>query len=247
MNRKVFILCSALALVASGAGAADLPLPILKAPAQVGYPTGRGCYAGLGAAAEVAKASVNSVDTGGTSLYGAGAAIDVAFGCSFSIIGTWAAIEGDASYTNLGGTQLCAAGVACTIGKTWGFSQGVLVGFPWTNIMGYLPGLGSWFGSGPPALPGGVTATSSKPYIGAWLHEDDVSASINLTAGRAWQLTPSIGIGAINWIACDTCTAKGLVLDTRIEYEFNNSSFGVGLGGAATRGSAVITKAIFKY
>ena len=73
---------------------------------------------------------------------------------------------------------------------------------------------------------------------------------IGLANGRAWQLTPSIGIGAINWIACATCTAGGLVLDTRIEYEFNNSSIGVGGGGllgGASKGSAVITKAIFKY
>lgn len=247
MLRRCTLTAALAALLSTAALAADLP--VLKAPVYTGYPSSRGCYAGLGAAAEVAKASVTGIDTG-ASLYTAGAAIDVAVGCAFLIGGTWAAVEVDATYMNLGGNTVCAV-TNCAIGSTWGFSQGVLFGFPWTDVMGYLPSFGGLFGgSASVPLPPGITSTSSRPYIGAWLHENDVSASFGLMNARAWQLTPSIGLGAIHNIACGTCVTKNLVLDTRVEYEFNDSSFAFGPAGAgvtATRGSAVITKAIFKY
>ena len=222
-----------LALLASTSIASAADLPLLKAAPAAGYPSGRGCYAGLGAAAEVSRATTNAgvIDT--TGLYAADAAIDVAFGCQFNMIGTWAALEADITKTNIG---------------TWGFSQGVLVGFPWTNVINFLPNISSWFGGNPSVpLPGGVTSTTSKPYLGAWLHEDDDSVLVGLGRGRAWLITPSIGLGAIHNVDCPACTTGRLVLDTRLEVEFNDSSLHIGPALPLDKTTTLLTKAIFKY
>jgi len=154
----------------------------------------------------------------------------------------WMALELGVNYTNLGATQTCAPGVACSIGASWGFEEGVLFGFPVTTVLALLPNLGNIFPALPP-LPNGVTATGSHPYIGAFLHQDDDSAAVGAARGQAWQLTPAVGVGMINqW-------TNGLVVDTRVEYEFANSSFSFGPAGglAANKGATVLGHVIFKY
>src|ERR1700674_3830738 len=115
MKRIPKIIAAALGLLAGEAYAADLPL---KAQQQ-GYPyTGSGWYAGLGAMSEVANSTVSS-PFAGTSLYSAGAALEGVVGYQWGLGYNWIAAEGAVNYTNLGGTQQCAPGVMCSIGKTW--------------------------------------------------------------------------------------------------------------------------------
>jgi hypothetical protein len=67
--------------------------------------------------------------------------------------------------------------------------------------------------------------------------------SIRTSFKSSWQLTPAIGVGMINqWTG-------GLVVDTRVEYEFPNSSFTFGPFGAlaANKGATVLGHVVFKY
>ena len=241
MKRLLQILAAALGLLAGPAYAADMPT---KAP-PFGYPavTSSGPYFGLGGEAEVANSSVAS-SAFGSSLYSAGAALEAVVGYQFRFRGDWVALEAGATYTNLGNTATCAPGVTCGVGSTWGFNQGILVGFPWTYVFSYLPNLTAIFGTSPAVpLPAGVAPTSGAPYVSLMVHEKDVSAAIAGNAGSAWQVSPAIGLGTVNFLP------NGLVLDTRVEYSFANSSFAFGPNAAAiaNKGSSVMAHAIFKF
>ena len=244
--KRILRILAALGILVGPAYAADVnaqTLPTKAAP--LGYPavTGSGFYFGLGAEAEVANSSVAS-STFGSSLYSAGASIEMVTGYQFKFRGDWVALEAGATYTNLGNTATCAPGVSCGVGSTWGFNQGVLVGFPWTYVFSYLPNLTAIFGTSPAVpLPAGVAPTSGAPYVSLMVHEKDVSASIAGNAGSAWQVSPAIGLGTINFLP------NGLVLDTRLEYSFANSSFSFGPNAAsvANKGSSMMAHAIFKF
>lgn len=219
------------------------PAPVYKAPSYAGYPTGSGFYGGIGAEADVANSSV-----AGTSLYSAGAAVDLVVGYQFRLGGNWAAIEAGVTYSGLSGSQVCSIGTAtCSIASNWAFSQGVLFGFPWTNVLAYLPNLTAIFGTSPLPAPAGAPAPTGPalPYIGLFVDEAQSSATIaSLTggaSGTAWQLTPALALGTINMLP------NGVVGDYRLKYEFANSSFNLAGGGVATRGSALTAQALFKF
>jgi hypothetical protein len=242
MRKLLVASVSALALVSGAAHAADMAL---KAPLLVGYPyAGSGFYVGIGAQAEVASATVSSIDVG-TSLYSAGAALTgtVGYQGTFGRSANWYAVENIVSWTNIGGTVTCAT-TNCSIGSTFGVEQRFKFGFPIATVLSFLPNWQGIFPSLPP-LPNGIVSTSSHPYISAGLHEDDVSASLGLMTGRAWQVTPAIGMGMINqW-------TNGLVVDVGAEYSFKNTAFNLGgpqVGiGAANQGSAFRTYVSFLY
>lgn len=222
--------------------AADLPL-LKAAPGAIGYPSAAGWYGGIGGEATVANSSV-----AGTSLYSAGASFLAVGGYQFRVAGTWAAVEVSAGYQNLGGSQVCSTlPGTCSIGSNWSFSEGIIFGFPWTQVFSYLPALSSIFGTNPVLpLPTGVTPTSSLPYVGGFLDEAQSNATLAAltgnSTGSAWQLTPAIAIGTLNALP------NGVVLDTRLKYEFANSSFAVNPGGiTANRGSALKAQALFKF
>lgn len=242
---KLMLTAAALLIALAGnAWAADQNLPINKAPA--GYPyNSSGWYVGLGALAEVARANIDSIDTGPTSLYSAGAALTGTVGWQGRLgsSGNWWAAENIVSWTNIGGTVTCTAGVPCSVNSTFGVEQRVMFGFPVTQILSFLPNWGSVFPALPP-LPNGVVTTSSHPYLMASVHEDDVSGSFGLMTGRAWQIRPGIGMGMINqW-------TNGFVVDVWAEYLFRNSAFTLGPTAGiaqANEGSKALTGVSFKY
>jgi hypothetical protein len=242
---KRTLVAAALLALAGNAWASDLPIP-KKAPAWVGYPyTQSGVYVGLGALGEVASAKITGADIG-TSLYSAGAALSGTIGYQGQLFGgsNWWAAENIVSWTNIGGTVTCAVGVPCSIGSQFGVEQRLLFGFPIMAMLSVLPNWGSLFPALPP-LPNGVVSTSSHPYVMAGLHEDDVSAAFGLMTGRAWQITPAVGVGMLNqW-------TNGLVIDTWVEHSFGNTSFGLGPSGlglaSANQGSKTIAGVTVKY
>jgi hypothetical protein len=249
MKRLLKILAAVLGLAAGEAYAADLaaqtPAPVfVKAPATPGYPyQGSGIYFGVGAIGEVANASI-AAQGAGTNLYSAGAALEGVIGYQWALGSTnWMALEASASYTNLGNTQVCAAGVSCTVSNNWGFEQRVLFGFPITAVLAVLPNLNNIFPT-LPTPPAGTVTTGNHPYLMAGIHEDDTSATYGLGIGQAWTVRPAIGIGILSqW-------TQGLVVDVRAEYSFANSSFGIGPGGAmanVNQGSKTLTAITFKY
>jgi len=241
MLRSCLLVSTALALSLTAVVAADLPV---KAPVYTGYPTGSGWYGGIGAEAVVSNASI-----AGTGLYDAGASILIAGGYQFRIGGNWAAIEASAAYQNVTGSTVCLAGsAACSITSNWSLSQGVIFGFPWTQAFAYLPALSALFGTNPNVpLPAGVVPTSSVPYAGVFLDEAQSNAVLaaltGVGTGNQWQLTPALALGMKNWLP------NGVVADTRLKYEFANSSYNLSgpNGGVANRGSSLRASITFLY
>jgi hypothetical protein len=241
MRKLLFASVSALALLSGAAHAADMAL---KTP-FMGYPYGgSGFYVGIGTQGEVASANVSG-SSAGTNLYSAGAALTGTIGYqgTFGRSANWYAVENVIAWTNVGGTVTCAA-TNCSIGSTFGVEQRVKFGFPISTVLALLPNWGNLFPALPP-LPNGVVSTSSHPYLMVGLHEDDVSASLGLMTGRAWQVTPAVGMGMINqW-------TNGLVVDTGAEFSFKNTSFNLGTPqvgiGSANQGSAARAYVSFLY
>lgn len=228
-------------LSAAPSRAADLPV---KAPPSVlsGYPySASGFYAGIGAVAGVLSSNVGDA-TNGTSLYSAGAALDITAGYQFLAAGTWFAVEGSIQYTNMGGAVACGVATSCSVTSRWGFEQRALVGFPIQTVLNVMPNLGNFFPA-LPALPGGVNAMSatSHPYIFAGLREDDVSAIIGLAQASVWKIQPVAGIGLRQqW-------TNGLVVDTSAGCTFANTGLALGGGASATFGRDCRAKISFLY
>lgn len=241
---KRFLLATTmLAGLLAQAIAADLPAkapPLL--PATPGYPyTGSGLYAGIGVVGDVANSSV-----AGTGMFAAGAGLDLTAGYQWGLGTNWFAAEASVQYTNLGASALTNVnGVATAIAAKWGFEERVLWGFPLTNVLAVLPNLSTVFPA-LPALPGDVVpiSTTSHPYLYVGLREDDVSASLALAQGQAWQVQPVLGAGLRQqW-------TQGLVVDTSAGCSFANTGFTVGpsgLGTGANLGSTCRAAVRFLY
>lgn len=210
------ILAITATLLALGAAhAADMPV---KAPPITGYPyTSNGFYFGIGALGDAASSSV-----GGAGVITAGAAVDVAIGYQWKGGLDFVALEARGSYANLGSSTACpVAGMAnCTVGNAWGLEQRVKFGFPVTAITNTV-NLGSLFPAVPP-LPTGASNVTAHPYLSAGVVENDVSASIGLPSGKAWQVQPTVGAGVM------TQWSQGLVADTFVECSFPNTGFNIG-------------------
>lgn len=218
-----FLYAAALAtLTFTSALAADLPIkaPRLTAP---GFPyNGSGFYAGLGAVGAVLSADVGA-NTGGSSIFSAGAAVDLTIGYQFTTTNNWYAIEASAQYANVGGSVACPGDV-CSISSKWGFEQRALIGFPISQVLSVLPNLGTVF-PGLPPLPGDVNAstTNTHPYIFAGIREDDVSAAFGIARAQTWKIQPVVGLGLRQqW-------TNGLVADTSVGCTFADT--GIQLGG----------------
>ena len=210
------------ALAFSSALAADLPVKV-RPNVLAGFPyNGSGFYAGLGAVGAVLSADVGA-NTGGSSIFSAGAAVDLTAGYQFTTGTNWYAFEASAQYTNMGGSVACP-GDSCSVSSKWGFEQRGLIGFPIQQVLSVLPNLGTLF-PGLPPLPGGVNAstTNTHPYIFAGIREDDVSAAFGIARAQTWKIQPVVGLGLRSqW-------TNGLVADTSVGCTFADT--GLQLGG----------------
>lgn len=218
-----FLAAAAFAVLGfTSALAADLPVKV-RPNVLAGFPyQGSGFYVGLGAVGAVLSADVGG-DTGGSSIFSAGAAIDITAGYQFTSTNNWYAFEASAQYTNMGGSVACPAD-ACSVSSKWGFEQRALIGFPIQQVLSVLPNLGTVF-PGLPPLPGGVNAstTNTHPYIFAGIREDDRSAAFGLARAQVWTIQPVVGLGLRQqW-------TNGLVADTSVGCTFADT--GLQLGG----------------
>lgn len=230
---RTFLVLSAAVLGLTAAQAADLPVKAPVPNVLMGYPyQGSGLFGGIGVVGAVLSADVGNAGNG-TSLFSAGAALDLTFGYQWAMGGNWYALEGSAQYTNMGGSVACGPSVNCSVTSRWGFEQRAVIGFPINLVLSVLPDLGNFFPA-LPALPGGVkvASTTSHPYVFAGLREDDVSASIGAAFAQAWKVQPLVGIGMRQqW-------TQGLVVDTSASCTFANTGIAIGgtLGGSASFG-----------
>ena len=208
------------------ARAADVPTKAPPAVAFTGYPyNSDGFYGGIGAVGEILSADLGSA-AGTSSVYSTGAALDVTFGYQWAFRSTWMAIEASAQYVGLGGSVSCVGG-PCAVSSTWGFEQRGLVGFPIDLIAGLLPNFGAIFPA-LPALPAGVTVTTSHPYVYMGLREDDISATYLLASAKVWKVQPVFGLGIRSqWKA-------GLVVDTSAGCTIANAGFTLDVPTGAT-------------
>lgn len=220
MKRLLLIAALAASALLSPALAADLPIKAPKILAA-GYPyQGSGFYAGIGAVGAVLSADVGA-NTGGSSIFSAGAAIDLTAGYQFTTGTNWYAFEASAQYTNMGGSVACGVN-ACSVSSKWGFEQRGLIGFPIQQVLSVLPNFGTLF-PGLPPLPNGVTTTSSHPYVFVGIREDDRSAMFALAQAQVWTIQPVVGMGLRSqW-------TNGLVADTSVGCTFADT--GLQLGG----------------
>ncbi len=244
MNRLKLLLLTLMVLLPVSAVAADLPAKkaaVIATPS--GYQTASGFWWGLGAENDIANATVASQGAG-TNLYADGAGLVGVIGANFKLPGVdWASWEAGFTYLSLGSTQTCAGGVSCSLTSNWDLETGISVSFPWTTPLSLFPSWANFFGGNPSTLlPPNVAITSSLPYIGAWVHADDVSSTVGAVRGSDWQFTPSGGIGLKNFIA-----GNGGVLDLRVEVEVPNSSFSIGPQATAKKGLTTLFKAVYEY
>lgn len=225
MKRPSLLLALSIAaasLLGAPAIGADLPV---KAPRLLaaGFPyQGSGFYAGIGAVGAVLSADVGA-NTGGSSVFSAGAAIDLTAGYQITTGNNWYAFEASAQYTNMGGAVACGT-VNCSVSTKWGFEQRALIGFPIQQVLSVLPNLSAAF-PGLPPLPGGVNAstTNTHPYVFVGIREDDRSAIFALQSAQVWTIQPVAGLGIRQqW-------TNGLVADTSVGCTFTDT--GLQLGG----------------
>ena len=245
MRRTMLLAGLALALMPAVAGAADLPVPVLKAPAAVpGYPyAGAGLIFGLGTEGAVANATA-AAPGASTSLYAAGADINFNIGYQGTLGGgsNWWVGDVKVAYQNLGGTEVCGiGGTICSVNSKFDVEERFLIGFPVSTVLAILPAFGNIFPA-LPAQPAGVVTNASHPYVGVGLHESPVSGSVGGIGGKSVAFQPAMIVGMKNqWTA-------GLVVNTWAEYSFANTSFSLGNGiGSANQGATARVGVSFEY
>jgi len=246
MLRRSFFTAAFAALLSTTALAADLP--VLKKAVAPGYPyNGSGLIFGIGTELGVTNASIADPNAG-TSLYAAGADLNINFGWQGTIFGgsNWFVTDVKLAYQNLGGTQLCGInGATCGVSSRFDVEERLLVGFPIMAILSVLPSWGNLFPTLPTPPPGTIT-TNSHPYLGFGLHESPINARVSDPAlgtmsTMSWQIQPAVIIGMKNpW-------TSGLVVNTWAEYSFANTSFALGGGAVANQGSAARVGVSFEY
>jgi hypothetical protein len=223
------------ALLSAPAYAADLPVKAPVAPLLAGYPyQGSGLYGGVGAVAGVLSADVGG-NTGGTSLFSAGASLDLTAGYQFTRGGNWYALEASVQYTNMGGAVACPAPeLNCSISSKWGFEQRGLIGFPIQTVLSVMPNLGNFFPA-LPALPGGVNAstTNTHPYVFAGIREDDVSAEFGIARAQTWKIQPVAGLKPQTFASLTGCsgTIEGTVASVT---DSSTATWGAAITGSST-------------
>lgn len=216
---------AALALLASPAFAADLP--VKAPPLSYQYPSTKcGIYYGvntMGSTAAVENAAV------GTQTVSGAIGLTLGYTCPAGA-GYWF-VDGMFDFANLNGS---ANGFA--LSGPAQFEQRFGFGAPVPLLLSLVPGLASLQNAVPSLipLPSGTSVVTSNPYLFASIHEDDTGVSLGLAANKAWLVSAGIGIG--NKVRL----SNGVVFDPFAEYVLPSSEMCVGLvGGCVKRGAGV--------
>ncbi len=190
MKRLLAALAATAAIGAAGpVAAADQNLP--SKARQIAYPwSTSGWYFGLGSFASATAPTVDGNTAG--NLQALGASIGGVGGYRWGGTNFAVSLEGSAFYNNVGGNNACSAGT-CSVGAKFSSIERVKFLVDMATITALFPQLG--LPNMPITLPPSVAPTSQRPYAFAGAAVDDVSASVGLATGRAWQVSPGIGGG----------------------------------------------------
>ena len=214
---------AALALLASPAAAADLP--VKAAASGFSYPTTKcGLYYGvntMGSTGSVSNAAV------GTQIVQGAIGLTVGYTCPVGS-GYWFA-DGSADFSNLNGSSngFNLTGPAMFM-ERFGF------GAPINMIISMIPGLSSLQNAVPSLipLPTGVNVVTTNPYLAGAFHQDDTGVGIGLAYNKQYLLSGGFQLGT------KTRLSNGIVFDAFAEYTLPSTQvcFGV-VAGCIKRGS----------
>jgi hypothetical protein len=232
--KRIALACLAACLPAA-ALAADLPpLPRKAAVLSNTYPTGSGLYFGIGAggaATPVEASGLPGVNTAGLNTFG---------GSVFGTLGyVWGSADGsrffrvnlDAGWQNINGQS---SGISFSGPAS--IQAGAEIGVPFSQIAAFIPNLGLPNFPGVPAAPTGVTYGTPHMYGGAFVDIQDVSVNFGLAKNEEWKFAPGIRLGML------VPTSNGLMLDTKLEYIWNDSSTCIGPALCTSMGNTVRAK-----
>lgn len=223
--KKTLLILAAAALAATSlcAAAADIPAKA-KAPASAlfsGYPyVGSGFYFGLNTMGGGGSVNATGAGVNPNSVVSNQAGVGLTLGYVWARGDVFYAVEGMFDVQNFNGS---APGFS--FNGPASFEQRVKIGTPLSNFISMFPTLGLPTVPPFPPLPGGQTATNVHPYLMAGIHEDDVSTNFGLAKHRAWQVAPSIGVGAMGQLK------DGIAVDVWVETIFPQSGSCVGVPG----------------
>jgi hypothetical protein len=234
---KLFGIAVAAALIAGPALAADMATkgPALTNP-FAGYANG-GCGAYFGLNSMGGAAAVNG-GTPGASVIQGDIGVTVGYGCPIGVTpGNFWFAEGNFDWANMNGTQ---SGFALT-GPAH-FEQRFGLGSPLSTVLSLFPSLTSGL-SVPslPALPSGIVAGPSYPFMFASLHEQDISAQFGLAQNREWLVSPGIGIGL------ESRLSNHVVADVTAQYILDSSGLTLGANNKVALGNGAEVGLTLKY
>jgi len=219
LKRALLAAAFAVAFIASPVKAADIPLPT-KAPAYLTYPTGSGWFWGVSASGIGGTATATGAQ-GGTVVGG-----------RFGLDGGYTGTIGDTFWfaeASVSAQALNGASPALSVLSSVNFEERLGIGVPqstWASVLAAVPGLSSVsFPSIP--LMNGATLGPSNPYVFAALYQDDVSATLGASYGKAWLFSYGAGVGLLNRLS------NGMMLDTSIEWK--HGAAGMLVGGSAVQ------------
>lgn len=223
MVKRLIAALAALAF-ATGAQAQTAPVPgkspvYTKAPASrsMAYPySGSGAYFGVGTLATQSNPTINGATA--ADLQAFGASLGGVLGYRWGAGNVAFAIEGSWYWNNLGGSAVCN-GAACAVTSRFTSVERVKIIAPMNTITALFPNLGL---PSMPALPTGLTPTSTHGYLFGGLKPDDISGALGLATGRAWQLSPGLGLGVENLLD------NGAVVDVWAGYFNPTQGFTIG-------------------
>jgi opacity protein-like surface antigen len=234
-NLKSLLLAgAALTAIAGSAFAADLT-PQFKAPSFGSYVKG-GCgwYFGLNS-----MGSTNRVTGGivGENIVQGDLGVTAGYGCPIGTTpGSFWFAEGNFDWAGLNGAT---NGLALT-GPAH-LEQRVGLGSPISTMLSMFPGLNGLSVPAMPALPQGITAGPSFPFVFVSLHERDISAQLGVASNREWLFSPGIGVGL------ESRLSNAVVAETAVQYLLDSNGMAVGPVNSVKFGNGVEVSFTLKY
>jgi opacity protein-like surface antigen len=234
--RKLLLITTALTALVMPAAAADLT-PQFKAPSFGSYVTG-GCgwYFGINSMGSTNR--VAGAATVGENIVQGDLGVTAGYGCPIgTTAGSFWFAEGNFDWANLNGAT---NGLGLT-GPVH-LEQRVGLGSPISNMLSMFPGLNGLSVPAMPALPAGVTAGPSFPFVFASLHEKDVSAQLNgVASNREWLISSGLGIGL------ESRLSNAVVAETAVQYLLDSNGMALGPAHNVKFGNGVEVSFTLKY